>query len=1028
MSGHTLDDFEDLSGWAPITSGQARLRIQPDRGPRGPALCLGFDFQGGGGFVVARRSLVLALPESYAFNLDIRGEGPSNILEFKLVDASGQNVWRWREDAFDLPVDWRALRIKGSQIQFAWGPLGGGPPRDIAAIEWVVAAGPGGQGRLCIADLRLEDTTYDLTPLVEATSALPGCQACHVVDPSPATCWRSLPMQGPQRLVIDFQREREYGGLVIQWDPRRRPSALDVRLSRDGYDWQTCFSAQGGVAEETPIYLPGACSRFICLDLREAPQGQGYGILEVAVQPHDFSRSINDFFGAVARRARPGLYPKYLLGRQSYWTPVGTGDDVTQALFNEEGLVEVDKGAFSIEPFLFAEGRLITWADAAPTQSLERGYLPIPSSHWQAEGLRLEVTAFAAGLPGASSLTIRYRVGNHSGRARRVTLFAAIRPFQVTPTWQHWQRFGGVSPIAGLAYEGGTLWVDGRKEVIPLSLPSGFGAASFAQGGITEYLKIGELPAAEQVTDPFGYASGALAFDLDLPPGAMREIHLVVPFGEQRPGDTPGASRPVSRVELEPLVSGWEGQLGRLQIRLPPRAAGVVETLKTAAAHILINRDGPALQPGPRRYSRSWIRDGALMAAALARVGLPEPGRDFIRWYSGYQSADGNLPDCVDRDGTEWLPEFDAWGQLIFTVVDYYRFSGDRDFLVELWPAVLKSVDYLEMLRGRRLTAEYESPEKRARYGLLPESMSHEGYMAHPVHAYWDDFWALRGLKDAAEMAEILGDTGQLQRISALRDGLQGDLYASLDLVIGDHGLDFVPGSVEFADFDPAATAIVLTVADELHRLPRPTIDQTFDRYLDGFRSRVRDAVPWVNYSAYEIRIIGALVRLGRRREAQEVLEFFLANRRIPAWNQWPEISWRDPLGPSFIGDMPHSWIGAEYILAVLSLLAYEREADRSLVIAAGIPEDWLDEGAGLEVQDLPTRYGPLGYRLVRTGPDGYRLTLTGGLEIPPGGLILMPPLPRPLIEVQIDGRYSTDFEPESARCRDCPAEVLLRF
>ena len=89
------------------------------------------------------------------------------------------------------------------------------------------------------------------------------------------------------------------------------------------------------------------------LELRQSRQGRGFGIVCVEVQPHAFSRSINDFFSAVAKRSRPGLYPKYFLGRQTYWTPVGTGEDVTQALFNEEGMVEVDKGAFSIEPFLF---------------------------------------------------------------------------------------------------------------------------------------------------------------------------------------------------------------------------------------------------------------------------------------------------------------------------------------------------------------------------------------------------------------------------------------------------------------------------------------------------------------------------------------------------------------------------------------------------------------------------------------------------------------------------------------------------
>jgi hypothetical protein len=418
----------------------------------------------------------------------------------------------------------------------------------------------------------------------------------------------------------------------------------------------------------------------------------------------------------------------------------------------------------------------------------------------------------------------------------------------------------------------------------------------------------------------------------------------------------------------------------------------VIETLQTCAAHILIQRDGPALQPGPRRYSRAWIRDGVLMGAALARVGLPAAGRDFIRWYARFQAADGNLPDCADSNGCEWLPEYDCWGQLIFAVMDYYRFSGDAEFLVEMWPAVLKSVNYLEALRQRRMTLEYQTPDKLACYGLLPESMSHEGYMAHPVHAYWDDFWTVRGFRDAAGMAGVLGMDEQGKRISELCKDFQRTLSASLERVIRERGLEFVPGSVEFADFDPSATSIALTVADQLQHLPRAAIEQTYDKYLQGFHTRVSDEVPWANYSAYEIRNIGALVRLGRREDAHALLRFFLGDRRLLAWNQWPEISWRDPHSPSFIGDMPHSWIGAEYILAVRSMFAYEREVDQSLVIAAGVSCEWLEDGGEVTVRDLPTHYGVLSYRLYSEAPDAWRVIVQGDSVTPPGGIIVAPP------------------------------------
>ena len=69
----------------------------------------------------------------------------------------------------------------------------------------------------------------------------------------------------------------------------------------------------------------------------------------------------------------------------------------------------------------------------------------------------------------------------------------------------------------------------------------------------------------------------------------------------------------------------------------------------TATAHILVTRSGPALQPGPRRYTRSWIRDGAMMSAALLRMGHRDEVREFIRWYAPHQREDGFVPCCVDQ-------------------------------------------------------------------------------------------------------------------------------------------------------------------------------------------------------------------------------------------------------------------------------------------------------------------------------------------------------------------------------------------
>src|SRR2546427_11085389 len=164
MSGEILDDFTNLSGWTPMASGQALLDISSDRGPRGGALRLDFDFKGGGGFVVASKRFSFPLPEAYAFTFDVHGVAPANKLEFKLVDPSGHNVWRYQEDGFGFPAEWRSLRIRSSQIDFAWGPAGTGPLRQVGAIELAIAAPPGGEGAGWSANLGPRDARFALTP------------------------------------------------------------------------------------------------------------------------------------------------------------------------------------------------------------------------------------------------------------------------------------------------------------------------------------------------------------------------------------------------------------------------------------------------------------------------------------------------------------------------------------------------------------------------------------------------------------------------------------------------------------------------------------------------------------------------------------------------------------------------------------------------------------------------------------------------------------------------------------------------
>ncbi|HMF07700.1 MAG TPA: hypothetical protein VKJ00_01115, partial [Thermoanaerobaculia bacterium] len=652
---------------------------------------------------------------------------------------------------------------------------------------------------------------------------------------------------------------------------------------------------------------------------------------------------------------------------------------------------------------------------------LSEGDLPIPTATWRLGAAKLTITALADGPPGRSWLRMRYRISNPHPRPLRSRLFLAIRPFQVDPPTQFLNGPGGATPIREIAWDGTAVVVGGERVLFPETRPSGFGAAPFDQGPITEFLARGALPREPSVRDGFGYASAALAFDLEVPAGAGKDVLLRLPIHASAP-EAGGDSRISFQQSLEAVSRAWRSRLSRVVLAGPEPVRVLARIVRTNLAFALIERDGPALRPGTRAYARSWIRDGALIAQALLRLKNADVARAYAEWFAPFQDLDGRVPCCVDRRGADPVPENDSHGELLFLIGEVERFTGDRAFLDRMLPHAERAVAYIDRLRQSRRTEAFRESGKLPFFGLLPESISHEGYSAKPVHSYWDDFWALAGLREAAELAAA-ANRGDLARSwTTMADEFERDLLASLARTIASHGLDYVPGSAELADLDPTSTTIALDPASLADRLPQPQLTNTFERYFSELERRVDPGTAWDAYTPYETRMIGAFVRLGWRNRIPALLDFFLAGRRPAAWNQWAEVVGREPRKPRFVGDVPHAWVGADFIRSVLDLFAYERRSDQALVLGAGISRAWLSSGQNVGVRALATPYGSLTYSL-RRETKGLNASIAGGTRIPPGGLVLAPPLEGGACRASIDGR-SAPFDGRELVLRQLPALV----
>ncbi len=85
-------------------------------------------------------------------------------------------------------------------------------------------------------------------------------------------------------------------------------------------------------------------------------------------------------------------------------------------------------------------------------------------------------------------------------------------------------------------------------------------------------------------------------------------------------------------------------------------------------------------------------------------------------------------------------------------------------------------------------------------------------------------------------------------------------------------------------------------------------------------------------------------------------------------------------------------------------------------------------DGDGVGVTRLPTHYGVLSYRCGATAPSGLRMTISGDLSVPPGGIVLAPPLPAPLKSVMVNGSAVEPLSDHTVKVTAFPADVVLEY
>ena len=696
-----IDDFEVADGWTVTRApGSRRELVWERRRQRGRRCASTSTSATAPASSSCARTSRLTLPENFAFTFRLprRGAAGDARVQARRRGAATSGGGAGRDFAF--PTVWQTIDGAALAAAHAWGPAatrsarrrsrsrsrsrrraGGGLALDRRPPARGARAGDAGR-RVAAGD-RVERRGPDASPSGSSTAtgdALAqrrrcrdrnGCASTSAQQPRVRRPGHRL---GPGRLRDRLRRR----GL----DRRRRP----------GSGVQSTETGKGG---RDYVYMPDAESRFVRLVLERSSRGHGFGIPELAVEPVAFSESPNQFFAAIAREA-----PLRALSRST--SPAAVVLDGRRASTATEGgaaqrggHARGRRGAFSIEPFLYGDGALVTWSDVATTQALEDGALPIPTVTWRERraparrhGLRRRAARAPAPCPRATGSTRRRRA------PEPVRLFVAIRPFQVLPPWQSLNMVGGVAPIReSLRSTASAVWVN-RSGRSCRSTPPDRLRRRDLRGRPAD-----RLPRARRVAR--GARRSAIrsasrrarsTSTCASTPGATREVALVaVPFHEPhlRAARAPGrrASRPALRRRPR---REWTRQLDRVELELPPAARRSSRRSRTTLGYILINRDGPALQPGlahlralvdPRR--RADLRGAAPDGHHARRSASSCAGTRGISRPTARSRA------ASTARGADPTPEHDSNGEFIYALGEYYRYTRDVGFVHELWPNVI---------------------------------------------------------------------------------------------------------------------------------------------------------------------------------------------------------------------------------------------------------------------------------------------------------------------------------------------------
>jgi hypothetical protein len=597
------------------------------------------------------------------------------------------------------------------------------------------------------------------------------------------------------------------------------------------------------------------------------------------------------------------------------WTAVGLPSFAIYPIVDPRGLVTPLLDGWSLDCWIIGEGHRLLPSRLEKVEQqyeLQDGLKVTTRCRDQGMELHTAVSMEADGEGPRLILAIDARADEQA------FLVIALRPYNP-------EGIQFIKRIALDRHHRSCVLVDEKTEVLFSEPVEKFLLSTYRQGDVFNSLSKNEQQ-SEIVCDT-GMATGAAIYQLKS--GAARSLTVTVPLrNEQKELD--GRSRKPRAVE------DWSAALSdAARLRLPDRR---LVFLYDAALRTLVLLSGHDVFPGPYTYRRFWFRDACLMLHPLLAVGLHDRCRRSMALFPGRQRHNGYFHS---QEG-----EWDSNGQVLWFYERYRQLSGEEIDPVKL-AAVRKGAQWI---LGKRV-------DKRGNPlidGLLPPGFSAEHFGPNDYY-YWDDFWAVGGLRSAASLLAASGDDREAERYKKAATEMLAAVFRSIAAIEPAKRRQAIPSSPN-RRLD--AGAVGSLVADYPLQITEPgdtAIMHTVFFLLDNCLQRggfFQDIIHSGINAYLTLAMAQTLLRAGDLRYHRLIDS--VADLATPT-GQWPEAI-HPRTGGGCMGDGQHGWAAAEWVMLMRNL--FVREEGDSLVLGSGIVKEWL---AGAEAASFGPTLTPWG-------------------------------------------------------------------